>query len=561
MKGDRAMSRARWLTIAIALVSVLVVAPQWKQSEERGPRTHAAGPSALAGGREGDVQTTRNAARSTAYSVLGTQREDQNAKVRVGTGATPPTGFRSAPPCVAIASLALFSVSGLDPEQEARPEFADAGVCARCHVNVVLEWGISGHLDAGTACVDCHGQSEAHVANERNEIKPDRVPRGKQIAGLCMTCHDAGCPETLKVASCNDCHHVHALLNPNVEAEGVRAEQDDQLRKVLERLAHYRTDFDAGEKLVAAGRWKAAESAFQRALALRPGDAAARRRLRLIRRRLDPTVPGFRSVTDRFDPDNGLPVEVRVEALDLAMRLVPAGEFDMGDDRTPNARPVHTVAVKAFYLGTYEVTQSQWEQVTGAKPSQHQGQRYPGAPRMPVERVSWNDCQQLLEKLNKLVPGGGFRLPTEAEWEYAARAGSPLIDTSPYALRRRAWYRETSLVEGVEPGARNGIEDFSPRPVGAARPNAWGFFDMQGNVWEWCSSLYRPYVYDASDGREELGVLKNREPGASGLRVLRGGGYADSAQMLVPTLRYGDRPTHAFRWVGLRLARDVPKDD
>ena len=84
---------------------------------------------------------------------------------------------------------------------------------------------------------------------------------------------------------------------------------------------------------------------------------------------------------------------------------------------------------------------------------------------------------------------------------------------------------------------------------------------MQGNVWEWCSSLYRPYVYDASDGREELCVLRNAGPGASELRVLRGGGYADSAQMLVPTLRYSDRPAHAFRWVGLRLARDVPKDD
>ena len=75
-------------------------------------------------------------------------------------------------------------------------EFVEAGVCARCHVNVVLEWGISVHYEEEKNCQDCHGRSKAHVENERNEVKPDRIPRGEQIAGLCARCHEEGCPET-----------------------------------------------------------------------------------------------------------------------------------------------------------------------------------------------------------------------------------------------------------------------------------------------------------------------------------------------------------------------------
>src|SRR3954469_5178019 len=93
-----------------------------------------------------------------------------------------------------------------DDAGPARPEFKAAGVCARCHVVSVLEWGISGHVAAGTDCQKCHGPSKAHVANERNEVKPDRLPRGAQIAQTCQRCHDAGCPKTLETAACQKCH-------------------------------------------------------------------------------------------------------------------------------------------------------------------------------------------------------------------------------------------------------------------------------------------------------------------------------------------------------------------
>src|SRR5690242_2494217 len=115
------------------------------------------------------------------------------------------------PTLLALDSPGAESSEGQSP---ARPEFKAAGVCARCHVVSVLEWGISRHVAAGTSCQKCHGPSKGHVANERNEVKPDRLPRGAQIARMCMGCHEAGCPRTQQTVSCQNCHHVHALINP-----------------------------------------------------------------------------------------------------------------------------------------------------------------------------------------------------------------------------------------------------------------------------------------------------------------------------------------------------------
>jgi formylglycine-generating enzyme required for sulfatase activity len=159
---------------------------------------------------------------------------------------------------------------------------------------------------------------------------------------------------------------------------------------------------------------------------------------------------------------------------------------------------------------------------------------------MPVENVSWLDCQEFLRRLNRQVPGGGFRLPSEAEWEYAATSGGSV------AVEEQSW---------SHPGAggrRDGISHLVPRPVGTKSPNRMGLYDMLGNVQEWCSTLFRPYVYAARDGRED--------PGAPGLRVLRGGTYADGADWLDPALRHSDRPDRRFRWNGIRLARDIPAE-
>jgi formylglycine-generating enzyme required for sulfatase activity len=148
------------------------------------------------------------------------------------------------------------------------------------------------------------------------------------------------------------------------------------------------------------------------------------------------------------------------------------------------------------------------------------------------------------------VKGGGFRLPTEVEWEYAARAEpDPLTPIVFKLLEDIAWYRDNSLREGLPAAPFHESGSYAPRAAGTKQSTGWGLFDMRGNVWEWCSSLFRPYPYDGRDGRESAT--------AEGLRVLRGGGYADSN--LDPRLRHGERPSRRQPWNGFRLARSAPE--
>jgi formylglycine-generating enzyme required for sulfatase activity len=400
-----------------------------------------------------------------------------------------------------------------------------------------LEWGISKHSKVKTDCQACHGVSRGHVVNERNEVKPDRVPHGAAIAGLCSTCHASGCPKTAKTASCETCHQVHALVDPNKTPN-----RNEELMKLVARWDQFQGKMKEGSDLAERSNWSAAQRDFRAALELMPGNPQATAKLELCERRLHPAVPGFDVVGNGFDAESGLPKEVKISALGVPMLLVPAGQCDIGSDTLANAQPVNTVRVGAFYLGKYEFTQAQWKALMGSNPSLHQGDN------LPVEGVSWLACQTLIRKLNERVPGGGFRLPTEAEWEYACRAGSnpPPADE----LARFAWFRLNSVqVSGATPALVE-IDAFAPRPVGTKEPNAWGLYDMYGNVWEWCSSLFKPYPYDAADGRESLT--------AEGLRVLRGGGFADYAEELDPAVRHGERPGREHRWNGLRLARSAP---
>src|SRR5439155_5258770 len=136
-----------------------------------------------------------------------------------------------------------------------QPEFKAAGVCARCHVVSVLEWGISKHVAAKTTCQKCHGPSKEHVANERNEVKPDRLPRGAQIAKTCTNCHDAGCPKTQPTVSCQKCHHVHALIDSAKRPQA----QDERLAKLHEGWDRFGKHMVEGERQVQRGKWQAAQ--------------------------------------------------------------------------------------------------------------------------------------------------------------------------------------------------------------------------------------------------------------------------------------------------------------
>ena len=157
---------------------------------------------------------------------------------------------------------------------------------------------------------------------------------------------------------------------------------------------------------------------------------------------------------------------------------VAEGCFRMGSpdsevQRGVNEGPVHNVCVDGFWMGKYEVTQAQWEKVMGSNPSRLKWDS------RPVEKVSWNDAQEFLQKLNTQVEKELYRLPTEAEWEYAARAGTETaysFGDDAARLDEHAWYESNS--------------EHRTHPVGLLKPNDWGFYDMYGNVWEWCQDWY-----------------------------------------------------------------------
>jgi formylglycine-generating enzyme required for sulfatase activity len=425
--------------------------------------------------------------------------------------------------------ILLFLLPLLLPAQETA--LKQAGVCARCHVVQVLEWSASAHTKAGTTCQGCHGASAGHVANERNQVKPDRLPRGEAIVTLCATCHTAGCPKTAEKANCQSCHHPHALANPDDRRLKPAESPEDKL------FADYRRFMAEGETAVSSRQWASARDAFQQALKLRPSDRRAALRLRMTERRLHPGIPGFEVVGEDYDADSGLPKRVRVSGLGFEMRLLPGGDFDMGADQLRGSQPVHTVRLEPFYLATEELSQKLWNQLSNENPSVQKGDT------LPVHNISWEDARKAIDRLNVRTPGAGFRLPTEAEWEYAAQG-------SGQALAGIAWYRENAATAAAKNGFRES-DAYAPRAVATRQPNRWGLHDMLGNVAEWCSSLLRPYPYDAADGRESAAA-------DAGLRVIRGGAFADSAPSLDPALRHSERPTRRLPWNGMRLARSVP---
>jgi formylglycine-generating enzyme required for sulfatase activity len=212
---------------------------------------------------------------------------------------------------------------------------------------------------------------------------------------------------------------------------------------------------------------------------------------------------------------------------------IPAGQFAMGSTKgSDDEKPVHTVRItKPFYMGKYEVTQEQWEAVMGDNPSHFKG------AKNPVEKVSWNDCQQFLRKLKAKVPGGlACRLPTEAEWEYACRAGSTTkysFGESENDLGDHAWYSKNS-------GNKT-------HPVGQKKHNAWGLYDMHGNVWEWCHDWYAD-SYPIFDQTDPTG------PTSGEYRVLRGGCWFSNATYCRSAIRnYSYHPSSRLSYNGFRV--------
>ncbi len=228
--------------------------------------------------------------------------------------------------------------------------------------------------------------------------------------------------------------------------------------------------------------------------------------------------------------------------LGMEFILVPSGTFFMGsaehEDGSSKERPRHKVQIsKPFYLGKFEITQEQWLAVMGGvNPSNFL------SPKHPVDEVSWNDVQIFIGKLNAREAHSLYRLPTEAEWEYAARGGSESTfsfgdDPKGMQLKEFAWYEANS--------------EKKTHPVGLLRPNDLGFYDMYGNVTEWVQDRYDKQYYSSSPEKDPTGPASGRK------RVVRGGSWINQAYSCRSAARGYYSPDYTDSDFGFRIVRTI----
>ena len=236
------------------------------------------------------------------------------------------------------------------------------------------------------------------------------------------------------------------------------------------------------------------------------------------------------------------------------MVQISGGKFMMGDKEEVDAPP-HEVVVSSFSMDKNLVTQEQFQKIMGANPSRWKGDKN------PVEQLRWSDAVKFCNKRSELeglqpcydlktlkcdFDASGYRLPTEAEWEYACRAGTTtayFFGDSPAKLGDYAWFQKNA-------GGR-------PRPVGQKQPNPWGLYDMVGNVWEWCNDYYKADYYQESPGENPRG------PNEGEKMVLRGGAFKFSAENCRSGYRYNESPGSAdvcfgYDIYGFRCVRKSP---
>ncbi len=232
--------------------------------------------------------------------------------------------------------------------------------------------------------------------------------------------------------------------------------------------------------------------------------------------------------------------EATENSIGMQLAFIPAGEFDMGSPSDEKGRQYdetqHKVQItKAFRIGTTEVTQKQWQTVMGAPRGQ-----FPGEDR-PVEKISWKDAVAFCQKLSEIESAKAgkpvvYRLPSEAEWEYACRAGAKAPFAGTGNEDDMAWYSDTS--------------EEQTHPVAQKKPNAWGLFDMHGNVAEWCADYYQP-EYDLKQTADPKGPTEGKE------RVVRGGSWDRFARSARCAARTTARESYQLGTVGFRVVMEV----
>ncbi len=234
-------------------------------------------------------------------------------------------------------------------------------------------------------------------------------------------------------------------------------------------------------------------------------------------------------VVTKNNVENG--IKFTVGGVSFTMVCVAGGTFSMGSsdsEADSDEQPVHSVTLSGYLIGETEVTQALWLAVMGSNPSNWKGDD------LPVERVSWDDCREFIGKLNVLT-GASFRLPTEAEWEYAARGGNKSVGrkySGSDTIGEVAWY--------------DGNSSNKTHAVKSKRPNELGLYDMSGNVWEWCQDWYGGY----GSGSQ----TNPTGPSSGSYRVRRGGSWRSNAWYCRVSDRLDFSPVSRVSLLGLRLA-------
>ena len=288
---------------------------------------------------------------------------------------------------------------------------------------------------------------------------------------------------------------------------------------VAQDFACFKTLLDEGKAVLASGNKALALKKWRVALTCDDATYSDKQNLQKLINKAENSAVEETTSNDAFD-----------------MVFVQSGSFNMGSNTgEADEKPVHSVSLSDFYIGKYEITQKQWRAVMNTDPPEL---KFKGCDNCPVERVSWNDIQEFLTKLNQQFPGKHYRLPTEAEWEFAARGGNKSNDytySGSNSINDVAWYSSNC-------GAKT-------HEVGGLQANELSIYDMTGNVWEWCSDWYDENYYKNSPSQNPKGANSGTT------RVLRGGSWYFSSYNCRVAYRGRGFPTGRDSDAGFRVAR------
>ncbi len=255
--------------------------------------------------------------------------------------------------------------------------------------------------------------------------------------------------------------------------------------------------------------------------------------------------PNFLLLLATAKNSNQTPKQRFTNSLGMEFVFIKPGAFTMGSPtdelgRDDDEKQHQVTLTRGVYIQTTEVTQSQWQRVMGSNPSKLKN----CGPNCPVENVSWYDAMEFIKNLNRIGSKGQYRLPTEAEWEYAARAGTDTAFANGGIIEMRCG--QDPNLDAI--GWYCGNSDEKAHPAAKKMPNAWGIYDMHGNVWEWCSDWYAEYPSGS--------VTNPSGPSSGSVRIRRGGSWTFISGGCRSAVRYGTRPVVHGRIIGFRLAMD-----